>query len=252
MLARSLRHLRRHVVAYLALFVALSSSGYAAKTKLLPRNSVGSAQVINGSLQKGDLSRRAVAALRGARGPRRPIGAQGPTGAPGPQGIQGPKGDKGDTGPSNGFEEFYCATAAFDYCTLAPVTIDKSTRLDAPFFVTMNLPARSFVVSAQVTVAADDNVDPPDWRVSCEIRTPLNGPGFAGGATATVGDANGDSSETTLPIFFGTNLPNDGPAGLRCWRGTGSGAAGAGANPSVIYVDMTAVQVGALTSQGSQ
>jgi hypothetical protein len=89
MLARSLRHLRRHVVAYLALFVALSSSGYAATTKLLPRNSVGSAQVINGSLQKGDLSHRAVAALRGARGPRGPIGAQGPTGAPGPQGIQG-------------------------------------------------------------------------------------------------------------------------------------------------------------------
>jgi len=88
-------HLRRHLVAYLALFVALSGTGYAASEKLLPRNSVGSAQVINGSLQKVDLSRRAVAALHGARGAR---GPQGPTGPAGSQGIQGPKGDTGAAG----------------------------------------------------------------------------------------------------------------------------------------------------------
>jgi len=114
----------------------------------------------------------------------------------------------------------------------------------------MDLPPGSFVVSAEVTVTADDSVDPPDWRVSCEIRTPLTGPGFAGGATATVGDANGDSSETTLPIAFGTNLPSGGTAGIRCWRGAGTGAAGVGANPSVTYVDMTAIRVGSLMAPG--
>src|SRR4051812_32303248 len=104
------KHLRRHLVAYLALFVALSSTGYAASSKLLPKNSVGSAQVVNGSLQRIDLSRRAVASLRGQRGVRGPAGAQGIQGSQGIQGIQGaqgipgPKGDKGDTGPSNGFE----------------------------------------------------------------------------------------------------------------------------------------------------
>jgi hypothetical protein len=66
------KHLRRHLVAYLALFVALSSTGYAASSKLLPKNSVGSAQVVNGSLQRIDLSRRAVASLRGQRGVRGP------------------------------------------------------------------------------------------------------------------------------------------------------------------------------------
>ena len=40
----------------LALFVALPSGSYAAATALAPRNSVGSAQVINGSLKKADLS----------------------------------------------------------------------------------------------------------------------------------------------------------------------------------------------------
>jgi hypothetical protein len=93
------KHLRRNLVAYLALFVALSSTGYAASTKLLPKNSVGSAQVINGSLQKSDLSGRAIAALHGARGLRGLMGAQGALGPPGPMGAQGAQGIQGEQGP---------------------------------------------------------------------------------------------------------------------------------------------------------
>jgi hypothetical protein len=62
-------HLRSNLVAYLALLVALSSTSFAAVTKLLPANSVGTRQVINGSLQGFDLSKKAVKALRGLRGP---------------------------------------------------------------------------------------------------------------------------------------------------------------------------------------
>jgi hypothetical protein len=233
------------VIACLALAIALGGTAFAATT-LVPRNSVGSPQVINGSLQKGDLSGKAIAALRGARGPRGATGAQGPTGAQGLQGIQGPKGDKGDTGPSNAFEAGLCASVAYPTCTDNAVTIDKSTVLDAPFFLTLNLPAGSFIISAEVTIAAHDDVNPPDWRVSCDVRTPLSGPGFAGAGSATVGDTNGDASEATIPIVFGTKLPSGGAAGIRCWRAAGSGAAGAGANPSVTYVDMTAIQVGSL------
>jgi hypothetical protein len=91
--------LRRNLVAYLALFVALSSTGYAASEKLLPRNSVGSAQVINGSLQKADLSGKAIAALHGARGPRGLTGARGAQGAAGPTGAQGSQGVAGQAGP---------------------------------------------------------------------------------------------------------------------------------------------------------
>jgi hypothetical protein len=92
------RPLRTYILALLALCVALSGSGYgayAAASKLAPKNSVGSPQVINGSLQKGDLSAKAFAALRGAPGAR---GIRGPAGAAGIPGPQGPKGDPGAPG----------------------------------------------------------------------------------------------------------------------------------------------------------
>ena len=66
----------------------------------LPRNSVGSPQIKNGSIQKVDISRRTVAALRGARGPAGPMGATGATGATGPGGAPGPAGPPGPPGLS--------------------------------------------------------------------------------------------------------------------------------------------------------
>ena len=70
------------VVALLALLTALSGTAVAAST-LVPRNSVGSAQIINHSVKKVDLG---TPLPRGARGPQGPQGAQGPQG---PQGVQG-------------------------------------------------------------------------------------------------------------------------------------------------------------------
>jgi hypothetical protein len=96
MLSRTLQHLRRNLVAYVALLVALSSSGYAASTKLLPKNSVGTAQVINGSLLKEDF--KAGQLPRGARGRTGPTGPSGPTGPPGATGAQGPAGTPGQQG----------------------------------------------------------------------------------------------------------------------------------------------------------
>jgi hypothetical protein len=100
MAARLFQHLRRNLVAYLALFIALSSTGYAASAKRLPKNSVGSAQVINGSLLKSDLSKKTVAGLRGRTGARGPIGLPGQQGATGPQGVQGATGPQGVQGAS--------------------------------------------------------------------------------------------------------------------------------------------------------
>ena len=78
-------YLRRHHLALLALFVALGGTSIAA-TALVPRNSVGSRQVIDGSLQRVDLSKRAVKLLKGNRGA---------PGAPGLRGAQGPTGPAG-------------------------------------------------------------------------------------------------------------------------------------------------------------
>jgi hypothetical protein len=85
------------IISLIALFVALGGTSYAA-VALAPNNSVGSAQVINGSLQKKDLSKKAVAALKGNRGLRGPAGAQGPAGAAGPAGATGAAGAAGAAG----------------------------------------------------------------------------------------------------------------------------------------------------------
>src|SRR5262249_13232771 len=96
------RYVARHHVALLALFVALGGTAVAAGTKLLPRNSVGSDQVINGSLQKTDLSVKAISALRGSRGAQGPVGTAGVAGPPGPQ---GPKGDPGAGGSGDAYDK---------------------------------------------------------------------------------------------------------------------------------------------------
>ena len=87
------------VISLVALFVALGGTSYAA-VALVPNNSVGSAQVINGSLQKKDLSTKAVAALKGNRGPAGAQGAQGSAGAAGPAGAAGATGATGPVGAS--------------------------------------------------------------------------------------------------------------------------------------------------------
>lgn len=84
-------------ISLVALFVALGGTGLAASR--LPRNSVGSAQVINGSLQTSDLSSGAVSSLKGKSGAQGPQGAQGSTGTQGPQGASGPQGQQGAAGP---------------------------------------------------------------------------------------------------------------------------------------------------------
>jgi hypothetical protein len=91
-------YIKRHHLALFALFFALGGTAFAAGNALLPGNSVGTKQVINGSLQANDLSKTARTALKGNRGPTGPAGpagaqgaqgATGATGAPGAQGVQG-------------------------------------------------------------------------------------------------------------------------------------------------------------------
>jgi hypothetical protein len=92
MLMKIASYVNRHHLALFALFFALGGTSFAAGNALLPRNSVGTKQVIDGSLLTNDLSKAARNALNGNRGPRGPAGAQGaqgPTGAKGAQGVQG-------------------------------------------------------------------------------------------------------------------------------------------------------------------
>jgi hypothetical protein len=72
-----------------ALFVALGGTSYAAIV-VAPRNSVNSSSVVNGTLQKVDLSANAVAALKGNRGAPGARGAAGAVGAQGGDRAGGP------------------------------------------------------------------------------------------------------------------------------------------------------------------
>jgi hypothetical protein len=85
-----------NVVATLALFLALGGGAYAAIK--LPKNSVTSVQVKNGSLTAKDFRKGQLKGKTGPAGATGPQGAQGDRGPAGPQGPPGLTGDKGDKG----------------------------------------------------------------------------------------------------------------------------------------------------------
>src|SRR5437762_3700489 len=61
-MSRVITHLRHNVIGYLALFVALGGTSYAAFS--LPRNSVGSRQLRNGAVTNHKLANGAVGARK--------------------------------------------------------------------------------------------------------------------------------------------------------------------------------------------
>src|SRR5438309_936501 len=77
-------------IAWLALFVALGGTTYAAVS--LPRNSVGTKQLKTHAVTYAKLDPGATIRLRGGAGPAGPAGPKGDTGA------QGSKGDTGAAG----------------------------------------------------------------------------------------------------------------------------------------------------------
>jgi len=97
MLGKTASYINRHHLALFALFFALGGTSFAAGNALLPGNSVGTKQVINGSLQTNDLSNKARSTLKGNRGLRGPAGAAGARGAQGATGAQGVQGAPGQS-----------------------------------------------------------------------------------------------------------------------------------------------------------
>jgi Collagen triple helix repeat (20 copies) len=113
---RILKHLRSNVVAYIALFVALGGSSYAA-VRLAPnsvtsraiakgavtnakiaKNAVTSTSIRNGTLGSSDFARGAL--LQGLKGDAGAAGARGDRGLAGIPGLKGETGAQGPTGPA--------------------------------------------------------------------------------------------------------------------------------------------------------
>jgi hypothetical protein len=95
---RAASYVTRHHLALLALFFALGGTSFAATNAVLAKNTVGTRQVIDGSLRASDLSKTARSALQGNRGATGPAGPAGPTGPAGPAGAQGTPGTPGAPG----------------------------------------------------------------------------------------------------------------------------------------------------------
>jgi hypothetical protein len=85
MIARTLTTIRRNAIAWLALFVALAGTSFAAT-----RYTLSSTEQIKPSVLK---------ALHGARGAKGPTGPAGPQGNEGPAGVPGREGPMGAAGP---------------------------------------------------------------------------------------------------------------------------------------------------------
>ncbi len=76
---RVLAHIRRNTIAYLALFVAMGGTGYAASQ--LPKNSVGTKQIKNGAVTKPKVDPNLVSQLKGKNGLNGKNGINGINGA---------------------------------------------------------------------------------------------------------------------------------------------------------------------------
>jgi hypothetical protein len=241
-----LRHLRGNLIAYLALLVALSSTSYAAATKLLPKNSVGTAQVVNGSLQKVDLSKRAVAALRGQRGPRGlrgPTGLQGLTGPAGPAGPQGLRGSpglngipgaQGPRGPSDAFVMFG-GHGTLNGGLIGSQSPDSTSKLI--------LPPGSYVAEANATFINTSPTDAVTANCDLEFESPAGGPPVFIDFMDVLLDmpvSGPDHQRITISGAFEIQ-PGDGPLRVSCLADT------------VDYedFDMFAIRVETLTDAGT-
>jgi hypothetical protein len=96
-------HLRHNAIGYLALFVAMGGTSFAAAT--LPAGSVGTSQlkrsaVVSAKVKDRSLLRRDFAAGQLVPGPRGAPGLRGAPGPSGPRGAMGPQGPRGQAGPA--------------------------------------------------------------------------------------------------------------------------------------------------------
>jgi hypothetical protein len=131
------KHVKRNAIAYVALFVALGGTSYAAVR--LPAGSVGTKELHSGAVTRAKLHRNAVTSLTVRNHVLKAVDfapgqlKAGPKGDPGPKGDHG---DKGETGPTlgvAGLDTGCCPsqtpTAAATAASTKKVTLTTRSRL---------------------------------------------------------------------------------------------------------------------------
>jgi Collagen triple helix repeat (20 copies) len=174
-----------NVVSTLCLVLLLGGGTAYAATQLLPKNSVGSAQIKQGAVTPAKLSPAAKQSMTGATGPQGPKGEPGPRGEIGPrgeagqkgdtgakgetglQGTPGPKGNTGDTGAKGekgdegdlgpiGPSDVYSASAILKGVNPASGTVTV---------VSLSLPAGNYLVAATQTAESEGGRS----TITCDI-----------------------------------------------------------------------------------
>jgi hypothetical protein len=160
-----------NVIATLALFVSLGSGAYAA-------TQLDGHTIKNHSIPAVKLTRSAVVALHGQRGPRGYSGRNGVNGTNGPQGAQGPQGATGPQGApgTNGVNGVNGTNGGFDPAKL------------------------QYVAGPDVSIAAGSSAGA---TANCPVGTTAISGGFFGSIGITA------FSETFGPTFHGIYVEND-------------------------------------------
>ena len=180
-MARFGRHVNYgNVVATLALFLALGGGAYAAIK--LPKNSVTSVQVKNGSLtakdfKKGQLKGKTGPA--GAAGATGPQGERGPAGPQGPPGLTGEKGDKGTPG-ADGSAKAYAYVSSLGQVAPGSKGI-TSANITAKVFGEYCITGLDF--TPRVAIAQPDILsNNGNANMVAEVQTPNDGTGNCPGS----------------------------------------------------------------------
>ena len=189
MLDRIRVHAAHNVVGYIAIFVALGGTSYAAiavpnnsvGNKQLKKDSVDSKKVKNKTLLKDDFKGTLPA---GPQGPQGVQGGEGPLGEKGQTGDQGNKGPGGDQGlPGSNLVASQSATSA----PVSPTTINATdtTVMTAPALVTTA--ATRIHATSSLLLSGDGGS-----AVTCVVKINTNNAGAV---------AMGQPTTLTFPFF---------------------------------------------------
>jgi hypothetical protein len=207
--ATVLKHLRRHGIAWLALFVALSGSSYAAAK--LAANSVTSKTVKDRSLLAKDFKLGQLPAAKpgadGRAGAAGPAGPQGPKGEAGAS-IAGPKGDKGDRGETGATGPAGPSASKDVVGPTAELPVGSGHTV-----LTTSLPAGSYLIAANVGIE-NTLSSPQQYNVTCDLVSP----GLAGLDSSSETLVAGALTTASIGLNDVITLPSAGQVRIDCAR----------------------------------
>jgi hypothetical protein len=250
---RIFRHVRANVIAYLALFVALGGSSYAAvrltpgsvtsqalarhavtRTKLA-NNSVTSANVLKGSLSNTDFKPGSV--LRGLKGD---MGASGGRGLQGLEGLRGATGAAGPTGAAG--------SAGRD----GSASIGAKARLSGGAVSAAHGASTSVPLAGATWTQSAGELD--FLAGSATVKIPATCTGSFGNAlivsvdgvaqTFALAPSAPASTTVTVPLLVGTLSEPDHDASHTLTAALGNSCTKAGEDYSVTGVSIDAVKIG--------